>query len=57
EFANRVSNFDIQTIRDIKRFVNLATLRPDAELAGQMDAFWAAPNALHVCIDHVVIEV
>jgi len=23
-------------------FVNLATLRPDAELAGQMDAFWAA---------------
>jgi enoyl-CoA hydratase/carnithine racemase len=42
EFANRVSNFDIQTIRDIKRFVNLATLRPDAELAGQMDAFWAA---------------
>jgi enoyl-CoA hydratase/carnithine racemase len=41
-FANRVSKFDIQTIRDIKRFVNLATLRPDAELAGQMDAFWAA---------------
>jgi len=38
-FANRVSKFDIQTIRDIKRFVNLATLRPDAELAGQMDAF------------------
>lgn len=41
-FANRVSKFDIQTIRDIKRFVNVATLRPDAELAGQMDAFWAA---------------
>jgi enoyl-CoA hydratase/carnithine racemase len=41
-FANRVSKFDIQTIRDIKRFVNLATLRPDAELAAQMDAFWAA---------------
>jgi enoyl-CoA hydratase/carnithine racemase len=42
EFAYRVSKFDVQTIRDIKRFVNLATLRPDAELAGQMDAFWAA---------------
>jgi enoyl-CoA hydratase/carnithine racemase len=41
-FAYRVSKFDIQTIRDIKKFVNLATLRPDAELAGQMDAFWAA---------------
>jgi enoyl-CoA hydratase/carnithine racemase len=41
-FAYRVSRFDIQTIRDIKRFVNLATLRPDAELAGQMNAFWAA---------------
>jgi enoyl-CoA hydratase/carnithine racemase len=41
-FANRVSNFDTQAIRDIKKFVNLATLRPDAELAGQMDAFWAA---------------
>jgi hypothetical protein len=41
-FANRVSKFDIQTIRDIKRFVNLATLRPDVEIAGQMDAFWAA---------------
>jgi enoyl-CoA hydratase/carnithine racemase len=42
EFAYRVSKFDVQTIRDIKTFVNLATLRPDAELAGQMDAFWAA---------------
>jgi hypothetical protein len=42
EFANRVSKFDIQTIRDIKRFVNMATLRPEAELAGQMDASWAA---------------
>jgi enoyl-CoA hydratase/carnithine racemase len=41
-FANRVSNFDIQAIRDIKKFVNLATLRPNAELAAQMDAFWAA---------------
>jgi enoyl-CoA hydratase/carnithine racemase len=42
EFADRVSKFDVQTIRDIKRFVNLATLRPEAELAAQMDAFWAA---------------
>ncbi|MDT5327643.1 MAG: hypothetical protein QOF25_4795 [Mycobacterium sp.] len=42
EFADRVSKFDIQTIRDIKKFVNQATLRPEAELAGQMDAFWAA---------------
>jgi enoyl-CoA hydratase/carnithine racemase len=41
-FADRVSKFDVQAIRDIKTFVNLATLRPDAELAGQMDAFWAA---------------
>jgi enoyl-CoA hydratase/carnithine racemase len=41
-FANRVSKFDIQAIRDIKKFINLATLRPDAELAAQMDAFWAA---------------
>jgi enoyl-CoA hydratase/carnithine racemase len=41
-FADRVSKFDVQAIRDIKRFVNLATLRPENELAGQMDAFWAA---------------
>ncbi|WP_327121850.1 enoyl-CoA hydratase/isomerase family protein [Streptomyces sp. NBC_01341] len=44
ELASRISSFDLQTIRDIKRFVNVATLRPDAEFKDQMDAFWAAVN-------------
>ncbi|MEU3410303.1 enoyl-CoA hydratase/isomerase family protein [Streptomyces sp. NPDC006658] len=44
EFASRVASFDLQTIRDIKHFVNVATLRPDAEFKDQMDAFWAAVN-------------
>ncbi|MEV4362785.1 enoyl-CoA hydratase/isomerase family protein [Nonomuraea sp. NPDC049625] len=41
-FASRVASFDLQTIRDIKHFVNLATQRPEAEFKDQMDAFWAA---------------
>ncbi|WP_329034264.1 enoyl-CoA hydratase/isomerase family protein [Streptomyces sp. NBC_00178] len=44
ELATRISSFDLQTIRDVKRFVNVATLRPDAEFKDQMDAFWAAVN-------------
>lgn len=51
EFASRVAQFDLHTIRDIKRFVNLATLRPEGELKDQMDAFWAAvtrPAQQHV---------
>ncbi|MFG2480551.1 enoyl-CoA hydratase/isomerase family protein [Streptomyces fagopyri] len=44
EFASRVAQFDLHTIRDIKHFVNLATKRPDSELKDQMDAFWAATN-------------
>jgi enoyl-CoA hydratase/carnithine racemase len=41
-FANRVSKFDVQAIRDIKKFVNVATLRPENELAEQIDAYFAA---------------
>jgi len=41
-FANRVSKFDVQAIRDIKKFVNLATLRPENELVEQIDAYFAA---------------
>ncbi|WP_181387451.1 enoyl-CoA hydratase/isomerase family protein [Streptomyces sp. Act143] len=44
ELATRISSFDLQTIKDIKHFVNVATLRPDAEFKDQMDAFWAAVN-------------
>ncbi|MFE2053788.1 enoyl-CoA hydratase/isomerase family protein [Streptomyces sp. NPDC059459] len=44
ELASRISSFDLQTIKDIKHFVNVATLRPDAEFKDQMDAFWAAVN-------------
>jgi enoyl-CoA hydratase/carnithine racemase len=44
ELASRIASFDLQTIKDIKHFVNLATLRPDAEFKEQMDAFWAAVN-------------
>ncbi|MEU8717953.1 enoyl-CoA hydratase/isomerase family protein [Streptomyces sp. NPDC048663] len=44
ELASRISSFVLQTIRDIKHFVNVATLRPDAEFKDQMDAFWAAVN-------------
>ncbi|MFF3916495.1 enoyl-CoA hydratase/isomerase family protein [Streptomyces sp. NPDC001852] len=44
ELASRIASFDLQTIKDIKHFVNLATLRPDAEFKEQMDAFWAAAN-------------
>ncbi|WP_433172286.1 enoyl-CoA hydratase/isomerase family protein [Actinoallomurus sp. CA-150999] len=44
EFASRVASFDVQTIRDIKHFVNLVTQRPEAEYKDQMDAFWAAVN-------------
>lgn len=44
EFASRVASFDLQTIRDIKNFVNLATQRPEGEYKEQMDAFWAAVN-------------
>jgi enoyl-CoA hydratase/carnithine racemase len=41
-FADRVSRFDVQAIKDVKKFVNLATLRPENELAGQIDAFFVA---------------
>jgi enoyl-CoA hydratase/carnithine racemase len=41
-FATRASKSDVQAIRDIKKFVNLATLRPENELAEQIDAFFAA---------------
>jgi enoyl-CoA hydratase/carnithine racemase len=41
-FANGVSRFDVQAIRDIKKFVNLATLGPENELAEQIDAYFAA---------------
>jgi enoyl-CoA hydratase/carnithine racemase len=41
-FANRVSQFDVQAVKDIKKFVNLATLRPESELAEQIDAYFAA---------------
>ncbi|MGI8336395.1 enoyl-CoA hydratase/isomerase family protein [Actinomadura scrupuli] len=44
EFASRVASFDLQTIRDVKHFVNRATQRPEAEYKDQMDAFWAAVN-------------
>ncbi|MFI7124956.1 enoyl-CoA hydratase/isomerase family protein [Nonomuraea sp. NPDC050153] len=44
EFASRVASFDLQTIRDIKHFVNLATQRPEAEYTDQMTAFWDAVN-------------
>ncbi|WP_406468948.1 enoyl-CoA hydratase/isomerase family protein [Streptomyces sp. NBC_01594] len=44
ELASRIASFDLQTIKDIKHFVNLATLRPDAEFKDQIDAFWAAVN-------------
>ncbi|MER7676019.1 enoyl-CoA hydratase/isomerase family protein [Streptomyces sp. NPDC096934] len=44
DFASRVAQFDLHTIRDIKHFVNLATKRPAGELKDQMDAFWAAVN-------------
>ncbi|MFF3252886.1 enoyl-CoA hydratase/isomerase family protein [Actinacidiphila glaucinigra] len=44
ELASRIASFDLQTIKDIKHFVNVATLRPDGEFKDQMDAFWAAVN-------------
>lgn len=44
ELASRIASLDLQTIKDIKYFVNLATLRPDAEFKDQIDAFWAAVN-------------
>ncbi|MEU7967440.1 enoyl-CoA hydratase/isomerase family protein [Streptomyces sp. NPDC049097] len=51
DFAARVASFDLQTIKDIKRFVNVATQRPVKEYKDQMDAFWAAttrPAQQHV---------
>ncbi|MEW2290217.1 enoyl-CoA hydratase/isomerase family protein [Streptomyces sp. NPDC047841] len=51
ELASRIASFDLQTIKDIKHFVNIATLRPDAEFKDQMDAFWASvsrPAQQHV---------
>ncbi|MEU0040340.1 enoyl-CoA hydratase/isomerase family protein [Streptomyces sp. NPDC006333] len=44
DFASRVAQFDLHTIRGIKHFVNIATKRPDSELKDQMDAFWASVN-------------
>jgi len=41
-FARRVSAFEPQTIRDIKHFINKASLPADEEFPPQMDAFWQA---------------
>ncbi|MET8277184.1 enoyl-CoA hydratase/isomerase family protein [Streptomyces sp. NPDC079189] len=49
--ASRIASFDLQTIKDIRHFVNIATLRPDEEIKAQMDAFFVAltrPAQQHV---------
>src|SRR5271170_7932067 len=40
--ANRIATFDKDAIRDTKRFVDIASLPPDAEIAPEWDAFLAS---------------
>jgi hypothetical protein len=40
--ATRIASFDKQTIGDIKRLANVASLPPDIEIAPEWDAFLAS---------------
>lgn len=40
--ANRIASFDKDAIRETKRFVDVASLPPDAEIAPEWDAFLAS---------------